>query len=164
MYASSFWKNIRYPNTQKFVPPIMYGKVVNVHDGDTITVASPLFNTIHPIYRFSVRLRGVESPEIRESSEYEKELAIIARNALSSKVLNKMVILENTDIEKYGRILADVFLAKNLELESELENRNHIQKIESISISHWMLKNDYTMPYSRDSKEEKVDLFKISSW
>ena len=162
MYASSFWKNIRYPNTQKFVPPIMYGKVVNVHDGDTITVASPLFNTIHPIYRFSVRLRGVESPEIRESSEYEKELAIIARNALSSKVLNKMVILENTDIEKYGRILADVFLAKNPDSESEL------QKIESSSISHWMLKNDYTMPYSRDSKnkrdEEKVDFFKISSW
>ena len=162
MYASSFWKNIRYPNTQKFVPPIMYGKVVNVHDGDTITVASPLFNTIHPIYRFSVRLRGVESPEIRESSEYEKELAIIARNALSSKVLNKMVILENTDIEKYGRILADVFLAKNPDSESEL------QKIESRSISHWMLKNDYTMPYSSDSKnkrnEEKVDFFKISSW
>lgn len=93
MHASSFWKNVRYPNTQKFVPPIMYGKVVNVHDGDTITVASPLFNTTYPIYRFSVRLRGVESPEFRESSEYEKELAIIARNALSSKVLNKMVIL-----------------------------------------------------------------------
>jgi endonuclease YncB( thermonuclease family) len=164
MRTSSFWKNVRYPNTQKFVPPIMYGKVVNVLDGDIITVASPLFNTVHPIYRFSVRLRGVESPEIRESSEYEKELAIIARNALSSKVLNKMVILENTDLEKYGRILADVFLAKNPESESELE----MQKKESISISQWMLKHNYTMPYSRDSKnkmdEEKADLFKISTW
>ena len=69
-----------------------------------------------------------------------------------------MVILENTDIEKYGRILADVFLAKNLDSESEL------QKIESRSISHWMLKNDYTMPYSRNSNEEKVDFFKISTW
>ena len=137
---SSAWKNVWYQTTIKFIPPIRYGKVVKVYDGDTITVASPLPNTIEPIYRFSVRLRDIDSPEIKGKTEKEKELAEIARNALSEKILYKMVLLENIDTEKYGRILADVFLADDKE------------KVESISISKWMLQNGYAIPYNGGTK------------
>jgi endonuclease YncB( thermonuclease family) len=165
MLTPALWKNVWYQTTHKFIPPITYGKVVKVYDGDTITIASPLPNTIDPIYRFSVRLRDIDSPEIKGVSEYEKELAVIARNALSEKILYKMVVLENIDTEKYGRMLADVFLA----------NETTMAKADTVSISKWMLENKYAVAYNGgtkvrpktwDTKIEDIndDYYKISTW
>tara|TARA_Y100000389_G_scaffold196407_1_gene229302 strand:+ start:1784 stop:2152 length:369 start_codon:yes stop_codon:yes gene_type:complete len=92
------------------VYPIRYGKVIKVYDGDTITIAARLPNTDGPIYRFSVRLNGIDTPEIRGKSEAEKELAYFVRDALSEKIMGKIVELRNVANEKYGRILADVYL------------------------------------------------------
>ena len=74
------WDRVTYETTEKFVPPISYGKVVKVYDGDTITVATPLDNTRAPIYHFSVRLRGIDSPEIRGKTPEEKAAALKARS------------------------------------------------------------------------------------
>ena len=103
-------QNIEYADTSPFVPPIHFGKVIKVYDGDTITIASVLPNTTEPIYRFSVRLNGIDTPEIRGKTPEEKELAILARDELYNKIYGKMVTLENVGTEKYGRILADVYL------------------------------------------------------
>ena len=167
------WSRVTYDETEKFVPPISYGKVVKVYDGDTITVATPLDNTRAPIYRFSVRLRGIDSPEIRGSSLKEKAAALAARDALSAKVLNQMVFLQNIDTEKYGRVLADVYL-------EEPGSGSGLSKgpgAEKQSISEWMLENYYAVAYDGGAKagftsslqekedEEKRDTFyKISTW
>ena len=161
------WSRVTYDETEKFVPPISYGKVVKVYDGDTITVATPLDNTRAPIYRFSVRLRGIDSPEIRGK---EKAAALTAKNALSAKVLNQMVFLQNIDTEKYGRVLADVFL-------EGYGSGSGQSKVENQSISEWMLENHYAVAYDGGVKagftsslqekedEEKRDTFyKISTW
>ena len=103
-------ENIEYRDTIPFVPPITYGKVIKVYDGDTITIASLLPNTIEPIYRFSIRLNGIDTPEIRGKTEEEKELAIHVRDALAEKIYGKIVELRNVGNEKYGRVLADVYL------------------------------------------------------
>ena len=42
----------------------------------------------------------------------KKKHAIIARDALSQKILNKIVVLKNVESEKYGRVLADVYLGE----------------------------------------------------
>ena len=64
-----------------FVPPITEGEVISVYDGDTITIASVLPNTTEPIYRFSIRLNGIDTPEIKGQhiSEDEKEAAKLER-------------------------------------------------------------------------------------
>ncbi len=98
-----------YENSTPFVPPITEGKVVKVYDGDTVTVATRLYGTL---YRFSVRLNGIDSPEIRGKSAEEKAAATVSKDALSTLLLNKMVTLKNVTTEKYGRILADVFLGE----------------------------------------------------
>jgi len=98
-----------YENSTPFVPPITGGKVVKVYDGDTVTVATRLYGTL---YRFSVRLNGIDSPEIRGKSAEEKAAATVSKDALSTLLLNKMVTLKNVTTEKYGRILADVFLGE----------------------------------------------------
>lgn len=103
-------ENVEYKDTIPFVPPIQYGKVIKVYDGDTITIASVLPNTTEPIYRFSIRLNGIDTPEIRGKTQEEKELAIQVRDALAEKIYGKMVELRNIGNEKYGRVLAEIYL------------------------------------------------------
>jgi endonuclease YncB( thermonuclease family) len=84
--------------------------VVKVYDGDTITVATKLYTAESPVYRFSVRLVGIDTPEMRGSTSDEKAAAIVSRDALSTMILDKIVLLKNIHLEKYGRLLADVYL------------------------------------------------------
>lgn len=101
---------IKYEDTIKFVPPIKKGIVIKVYDGDTIIIASKLPYKDSPIYRFSVRLMGIDCPELKTKNESEKECAELAKKELTDLVMNKVVRLENIQTEKYGRILADVYL------------------------------------------------------
>ena len=126
MSQLQYLENIEYKNTTIFIPQIEYGKVIKVYDGDTITIAAP-------VYRFSVRLNGIDTPEMKGGSVHEKELAIIARDALSAKVMGKIVNLRNTTLEKYGRLLSDVFL-------------------EDENINEWMISQKYAVAYDGGKK------------
>lgn len=130
-------QDVEYSDTVPFVPPIHFGKVIKVYDGDTITIASVLPNTTEPIYRFSVRLNGIDTPEIRGKTPEEKELAILARDELYNKIYGKMVTLKNVGTEKYGRILADVYL--------EEEN-----------INEWLVSKEYAVRYDGGTKYRPV--------
>jgi len=126
--------NIEYKDTKRFIPPIVQGKVIKVYDGDTITIASKIPNTNLPIYRFSVRLSGIDSPEIKGDSDKEKALAIVSRDALHNLIIGKVIMLRNVTTEKYGRILADIYL-------------------ENLHINKWMLDNNYAIPYDGGKKK-----------
>jgi endonuclease YncB( thermonuclease family) len=128
-----YLNNILYKDTTPFVPPIQYGKVIKVYDGDTITIASLLPNTTEPVYRFTVRLGGIDSAEIKGKTEIEKMLAIDARDALYHLIFGKIVHLKNTTTEKYGRILADVYC-------------------DGIFVNKWMLDNKLAVPYNGGTK------------
>ena len=115
LYNSTEWldnidKKIDWKDTTQFVPPIEKGIVIKVYDGDTITIASKLPYTDSLLYRFSVRLNGIDCPEIKGNDEYEKQCAQIAKQELSNLIMNKIVTLKNVQTEKYGRILADVYI------------------------------------------------------
>lgn len=103
-------ESITYKDTVTFIPPITEGKVVKVYDGDTITIATKLPYEDSPYYRFSVRLKGIDCPELRTKNKDEKECAILARDFLRHQIMDKMILLKNVELEKYGRILADVYL------------------------------------------------------
>ena len=52
----------------EFIAPINSGRVIKVYDGDTITVASKIPGLKKsPIYKFSIRLNGIDCPEMRYS-------------------------------------------------------------------------------------------------
>jgi endonuclease YncB( thermonuclease family) len=63
-----------------------------------------------PLYRLSVRLNGIDTPEIKGKTEDEKTAAKQVRDVLSTLILNKYITLANIQTEKYGRILADVYV------------------------------------------------------
>lgn len=129
-------------NTKKYIPDIHYGKVIKVYDGDTITIATQLYNgCIVPtkeMYRFSVRLNGIDTPEIKTSNVAEHTLAIIARDALSNLVMDKVVRLEDVSYDKYGRILCTVFLG-------------------DVDVCKWMLDHNYAVVYHGGKKIEAWD-------
>ena len=126
--------DITYEQTRPFIPPIKEGKVIKVYDGDTITIAAVLFDTA---YRFPVRLFGIDCPELKGSSPEEKQRAIKARDDLSEMVLGKMVRLENVTTEKYGRLLAEVYLG-------------------DINLSTWMLEKKHAYPYFGGTKSKAL--------
>jgi len=103
-------ESITYKDTIPFVPPLTEGKVIKVYDGDTITITSKMPFDQSPYYRFSVRLKGIDCPEMRTKNAQEKECAILTRNFLKDLLMDKMVMLKEVELEKYGRILADVYL------------------------------------------------------
>jgi endonuclease YncB( thermonuclease family) len=131
----SHLQNVTWKDCKPYVPLVSCGKVIKVYDGDTITIASKLQNsTDDTIYRFSVRLLGIDSAEMKSKNEIEKLHAIQARDALSSIVFNQMVELRNVSTEKYGRLLADVY-CKNIHL------------------NEWMIRNNYAVPYDGGTKQ-----------
>ncbi len=104
-------KTIVWSDTLQFIPPVNTGQVIKVYDGDTITIAGHLPYDGSPLYRFSVRLNGIDCAEIKGKSEEEKVCALKARDQLSQLILNKTVVLKNVKNEKYGRLLADVYIS-----------------------------------------------------
>lgn len=135
-----YLQNTTYENTMPFIPPVSKGKVVKVYDGDSITVASKIFDS-KKIYRFSVRLKGIDAPEIRGKTQEEKNAAIISRNALREKVMGEIVLLEDVKKEKYGRLLANIYC----------NNTN---------VNEWMLINNFAIPYDGGKKKDFEDFYK----
>jgi len=127
-------QNVTWKDCKPYIPDVVCGKVIKVYDGDTITVASRLHNSSdETIYRFSVRLLGIDCAEMKSKNEIEKLHAVQARDAMSSIVLGKLVILKNVTMEKYGRLLADVYY-------------------NNIWLNEWMLNNHYAVPYDGGTK------------
>ena len=76
---------------------MIVGKVVGVHDGDTLTL-----RTINGTLK--VRLSGIDTPELGQPFGNN------AKQALSSMVFGKSVTISSTGKDRYGRTLGVVFL------------------------------------------------------
>lgn len=78
-----------------------YYKVIRVYDGDTITIETPKGTTP------SLRLVGVDTPEINAHTQAEKNRAIAARDWLRRLILNKYVYItfesSNTTLDGIAR-------------------------------------------------------------
>ena len=133
--------DIKWEDTTEFTFPITGGKVIKVYDGDTITIASKLPYNESPIYRLHVRLNGIDTPEMKGKgvSDEEKEAAKQTREIVYNLVFNKFVRLENIQNEKYGRILADVYIC-------------------DINLNEFLIKEKYAVKYDGGTK------IKPTSW
>jgi len=128
------YHEIQWSETTPFIPPIESGQVIKVYDGDTITIATRLPYKDSPLYRFPIRLKGIDTAEIKSKNENEKKHAKVARDALSELILHKTVLIKNIENEKYGRILADVYL-------------------EELCVNEWMIEKSYAVKYDGGTKQ-----------
>jgi endonuclease YncB( thermonuclease family) len=130
---------INWEDTVEFTFPITGGQVIKVYDADTITIDTRLPFAESPLYRLSVRLNGIDAPEIKSKDAEEKQMAKTARDFLANIILHKYVKVLNIEQEKYGRVLADVYL-------------------DDININELLLKERYAVKYGGGTK------IKPASW
>ena len=78
-------------------PHSFTGKVVSVHDGDTITV-------LEGTTQIKVRLAEIDAPELKQAFGQR------AKSALASRVFARDVRVECAGKDRYGRVLGTVFL------------------------------------------------------
>lgn len=82
-------------------------KLVKNYDADTITFRLP--NTTEFFSTMSVRVYGLDTPEIRGKTDCEKELAKSAKEFVKSELEKaKVISLKNVQGDKYFRLLANV--------------------------------------------------------
>jgi endonuclease YncB( thermonuclease family) len=77
---------------------VIEGKVINVHDGDTITVID------QHNQKFHIRLQGIDAPELKQT------FGSVSQQNLSRLVLGKQVTIYWTKVDKYRRTVGTIML------------------------------------------------------
>ena len=98
---------------------VTVSKIISVYDGDTFRVN---IDSLPPLIgkNIPVRLEGVDTPEINGKCQYEKDLALKARDFVRRKLFNATEIkLNDLQRGKYFRIVAKVYI-DGVSLEEEL--------------------------------------------
>ena len=115
-------------------------KVVDVYDGDTIKV---VFDLNGSFYRWSVRMLGYNSPEMRVSvnnpaRDTIKQLAIDSRDFLKSVIQNndQLVYIKCSGFDKYGRLLGTIYVNQD----------------DKVSVNQLMIDNHKGVPYDGGKK------------
>ena len=99
-----------------FFLPILFSLIsyndvtlISIYDGDTIKVDLSCEDTLY-CKSLSVRIKGIDTPEIRGKCESEKKQAIKARDYLYSLLNKKKIILRECERGKFFRIACKVFV------------------------------------------------------
>jgi len=84
------------------------------YDGDTITFLVDLGFGIHK--KTTVRLAGIDTPELRSSNLEEKAKAKEAKSFVEQHLIDSEIVIKTQEDKtgKYGRYLADVYVDGNL--------------------------------------------------
>lgn len=100
-----------HPQTQdKLYPDVKVSRLLRVIDGDTFACDIDEHSAIAG-KNISIRLRGINTPELRSRNPEERKSAILEKQRLSELLNNARVIeLRNIDRDKYFRIDADVYI------------------------------------------------------
>ncbi len=77
---------------------VIEGKVINVHDGDTITVLDKDNRKTH------IRLQGIDAPELKQ------EFGSVSQQNLSRLVMGRQVTIVWTKVDKYRRTVGTIML------------------------------------------------------
>jgi micrococcal nuclease len=118
--------------------PYTYNAVVRrVIDGDSIVVDIDLGFKIH-ISGQTIRLAGIDTPESRSKDPKEKAQGVLSTRRLKTLLPvggSVLIRTDITDLEKYGRLLAEVL------------------KTDGVSVNKVMIDEGYAVPYTGESKE-----------
>lgn len=112
--------------TVKAESVLLPSAIVSIYDGDTFTVS---FDGCPSVLceKLSVRIDGIDAPEIRSHCESEKTGAIAAKKFLFEMIKNsRLVSLVNPQRDKYYRLRAAVF-ADGVDIGEEMLKRGLVR-------------------------------------
>ncbi len=104
-------------------PVTLDTKVISVYDGDTFTIETKDQFTNKSL---KVRIRNIDTAELgwRGNCIEESVMSKNAKDYLEQLILNKTVHLVDLGKDKYGRLLADVFL-NNINIGQDLITKKY---------------------------------------
>lgn len=131
--ASSLYTHAK--DSIHYVEGPVSAEIIEVIDGDTVLVEATPWPS-HTI-RTYVRLRDIDTPELKSKCKRERIAAHQARRALTELMGDDTITLHNISGGKYyGRILAD------------------IQTLAGVNASDQMLKIGHARPYQKDNRAQ----------
>lgn len=97
--------------------------IASIYDGDTFKIN---LNCSLAVYceKVPVRVRGVDTPEIKGKTEREKKLAQKAKEFAKEFLAQEPISLSNCSRDKYFRLLCDVKNGQGKDLAQELIKRD----------------------------------------
>jgi endonuclease YncB( thermonuclease family) len=123
-------------------------RVIDVYDGDTITV---IFEHFGKINKWKVRLYGINTPELRPSRSLDNRDEIIdnarkARDFLKSLIMNpnQLIYLECKEFDSFGRILANIYLYYDY---SNIINNNIEANKNKFMVNRIMINSSHAIEY-----------------
>lgn len=119
-------KNIKFKSE-------VVSKITSVYDGDTFRADIKNYPKIVG-YRMSIRINGIDAPEMKAKCTKEKVLAIKAKKLTTSLLINaKYIELKDIKRGKYFRIIANVYA-------------------DGVSVGSQLLKAGYAVRYNGGTK------------
>ena len=118
---------------------------VSNYDGDTIKVNIP---QVHSLFgkAISVRVKGIDTAEIRTESLCERGMAVLARNIVHKELFGAQNIsLEEIGRDKYFRVLAKVKYDKDIPGEFFTETRD---------LGSYLIEKGLAVPYDGSQKPD----------
>ncbi len=131
------------------------GKVVSVHDGDTITVRIDG-------HAEKVRLLGIDAPELDDERRDYRDAGYAARDYARSKLGGETVTLESDshqgDRDRYGRLLRYVILRDGTDFNEDLLRKGYAHVYERFEFS---MKREFHEAQA-EAKREKRGVWGLS--
>jgi micrococcal nuclease len=130
------------------------GKVVAVHDGDTITVRIDGRAE-------KVRLVGIDAPETNDERQEYRDAAYAARDYARSRLAGETVTLEpesrQGDRDRYGRLLRYVILRDGTNVNEELVRKGYAHVYDKFQFT---LKPQFKAAET-DAKRERLGVWRL---
>jgi len=111
-------------------------KVLRVIDGDTIVLRAHVWlgQTIETI----VRIRGIDTPEMKGKCEFERQKAEEAKIFLEKMTNGKDIFLANVSYDKYGgRVVAAIKTKDDKDLSAEMINKGLAREYQGKTKQGW---------------------------
>ena len=106
-------------------------KIVAVYDGDTCKAVFPLNGEL---YKWTIRVNRIDTPELKTKNVLESSFGHEVRDVLRSKILDKVVKLKCDNFDKYGRLLAEIY-------------------VNGESVNQFLIDNKYAFEYDGGTKK-----------
>jgi micrococcal nuclease len=127
---------------------MIVGLVVNVWDGDTITVKSE-------IGKHKVRLAQIDSTELSFFGHAAQPFSSEAKNYLTSLIYNKIVSVNVESIDGYQRNVGTVFDASGLNVNREMV------RVGLAFVYHEYVTDDVLIEFEKDAKAKRIGIWSV---
>jgi len=135
---------------------VVIGYCVRIIDGDTCVMN---LKTKFGTHQWKIRMDAYDSPEMKGKTTLEKQHARACKKVVEELILNKYCVVECKKFEKYGRLLAVIYIRGVNNTTTEFKTMSCVlddanRRCDLLNITTWMVQNTTSVEYFGGHKTE----------